>query len=140
MAAPPLMRRGLRSPLRCVLPFLLPAERGQVEERHGWNPQDGRWQFLVGPPAEVRRVVTGGFAIEYRRVAGAESEAPSPEAPPPVANPLAEAAKPDYDVTHNDAFLVVDPQGRIRRIFDQPDRIPDQQLLSVVQALAHGRR
>jgi protein SCO1/2 len=107
---------------------------------YGWNPQDLRWEFLVGPPAELRRVVTGGFAIEYRRVAGADSAAPSPGAPPPVANPLAEEAKPDYDVTHNDALLVVGPQGRIRRIFDQADRIPDQQLLSVVQALARGER
>lgn len=117
-----------------------PEEMRAFLQEYGWNPQDLRWQFLVGPPAEVRRVVTGGFAIEYQRVAGADSETASPGAPPPVANPLAQKAKPDYDVTHNDALVVVDPQGRIRRIFDQADRIPDDQLLSVVQALARGAR
>jgi protein SCO1/2 len=112
----------------------------------GWNPEDTRWQFLTGPSDEVRKVVSKGFFIDYERVSEAQQEAAAeaerqrgtfvPE--PEVANPLAVQAKPDYDILHNDALVVVDPQGRIRQVYDEASRVPNADLLATINRLVAG--
>ncbi len=112
-------------------------------KEYGWDPGDRRWEYLTGPPREIRRIVTGAFHIDYQRVSLAEEardEASQRAAgtwipQPEVANALARRADPDYDVTHNDALAVVDPQGRLRRIYLDADRVSDGRLLRVVRRL-----
>jgi len=115
-------------------------------KQYGWDPNDTRWQFLTGSPEAIRTVVTKGFFIEYERVSEEEQEAEAtiakhegrfvPE--PEVANPLAEQAKPDYDVIHNDALVIVDPEGRMRVIYDEASRVPNAELLATIRQLAAG--
>lgn len=111
--------------------------------QYGWDPADTRWQYLTGTPARVREAVTGGFHVDYQRVpeSVADSQAEKAERqglytpPPEVSNALAAKARPDYDVTHNDALILVDPRGRIRRIYAEADRVPDSALVGVIRRL-----
>ena len=52
-----------------------------------------------------------------------------------VVNPLANKVKPGYDVTHNDGLVIVDPQGRIRKVYDQADVVSNQTLLEAIKPL-----
>jgi protein SCO1/2 len=157
-----LRRAGLAERVRFVAFDVDPAHTGPREMRaflrqYGWDPAGGRFLYLTGSEAEIRRVVTGGFHIEYRRVeapvgvtegagegaaaaegraAGAAEDAGGDAAPQPlVANALADRAAVTYDVVHNDAIELVGPDGRIRRYYGEADRIPDEQLLEDIRAL-----
>lgn len=120
-----------------------PAAMAAFLRQYGWDPSDPRWEFLTGTPEAVRAVVTGGFAIDYERVTGAQEAAEDAAArregrfvpEPQVANPLATKADPDYDVVHNDALVVVDPEGRIRAFFDEAARLSNSQLMAVITRL-----
>lgn len=111
--------------------------------QYGWNPQDTHWQFLTGDPKELRRVVPAGFHVDYEQVpeTAARYYAQAAEkqglyAPPPeVENPLARKADPDYDVTHNDALVLVDTRGRIRRIYEEADRVSNSDLIAAIRRL-----
>jgi len=111
--------------------------------QYGWPPHDTRWQFLTGDPGRVRQVITGGFHIDYAQVPESLVEHQAREAeqqglytpPPKVVNPLARIADPDYDVTHNDALVVVDPRGYIRKIYNEADRVSDSGLVAVIRSL-----
>lgn len=110
-----------------------PKEMSEYLSQYGWNPTDPHWQFLTGTPAEIRRVVTGGYHVEYRKVAdtGGDSEvvtSPGQEPQLTVANPLAERVKPNFDILHNDAIMIVDSRGRIRKIYTDADSVSAQQL------------
>jgi protein SCO1/2 len=115
--------------------------------QYGWNPEDTRWQFLTGSPAEIRRVVTRGYMVGYERESLAQEardeareRAQGTYIPQPsVENPLAAKAHVDYDVGHNDVLEIVGPDGRIEKIFDEAERVPDDQLLAVVQRLLRGK-
>jgi len=116
--------------------------------QYGWDPENTRWQFLTGDPDRVRDIVTGGFHVDYEQVpeALAESRAEAAEKqglyspPPEVENALAHAARPDYDVTHNDSLVLVDAQGRIRRIYAEADRVSDSDLVSAIRRLLQASR
>lgn len=120
-----------------------PAQMRAFLKEYGWNPRDLRWQYLTGSPAVIRKIVTGGFHIAYEKVpAGADAEAalgPEQTPQPEVVNPLAERAKVDYDISHNDALILVDPKGRVRHIYTQADVVSNAELLARIQALL-GRR
>ncbi|MGH7009342.1 MAG: SCO family protein, partial [Caulobacteraceae bacterium] len=108
--------------------------------QYGWDPTDPNWQFLTGSQGEIRRVVTQGFHIAYQRVAGADSKsgiALEANEPPQlaVANPLAEKAKVDFDITHDDAIEIVDAKGRIRKIYDDGDVVSNDELWAAVRPL-----
>lgn len=115
--------------------------------QYGWNPQNTRWQYLTGTPDLVRQVVTGGFHVDYERVPEAVADAQARKAeqqglytpPPEVSNALAAKARPDYDVTHNDSLILVDPQGRIRRVYPEADRVTDQALVADIRSLLPSR-
>lgn len=123
-----------------------PATVAKFMRQYGWDPEDTRWQFLTGDAREIRRVVTAGFHVDYEQVPESLVEQQAREAeklglyspPPQVENPLAEQARPDYDVTHNDALVLVDGRGRIRRIYEDADRLADDTLVAAVQRLLAG--
>ena len=118
-----------------------PKEMREFLHQYGWNPKDPHWQFLTGNKAQIRRIVTGGFHVAFRRIADSDSEADSGPVGTPqltVSNPLAEKVKPDFDITHNDAIEIVDPEGRIRKIYDDADVVPNQRLWSDVRRILKG--
>ena len=110
-------------------------------QEYGWNPRTAGLQFLAGSVAEIKRIVRQGFHVAFERVPRERGgEAAVSGAPGhlelALPNPLAEKARPRYDIIHNDAIEIVDGKGRIRRIFDQGTRVSDEQLMEVIQALA----
>lgn len=112
---------------------------------YGWDPSSRAMAFLTGDSAEIRRVVSGGYHVDYRRVAASDEGSPGAGAAgdtagaltpqPEVVNPLADSAAVTYDVVHNDALELVDAKGRIRRYYGDADRVSDQRLLSDIRAL-----
>ena len=121
--------------------------RGFLRE-YGWNPADPHWQYLTGTPAQIRGVVTGGYHVDYEKVmdSGAGDAQASPalavagsDPQPVVANPLADKAHVDYDITHEDVMMVVDPQGRVRRIYNQADAVGTGELLREVHRVLGSR-
>jgi protein SCO1/2 len=59
--------------------------------RAGADP--ARWSFVTGPPDDVERAVVLGFKVSAARI---------------------EKGAADYDVTHGNWFVLVDPQGNLR--------------------------
>ena len=118
-----------------------PKQMREFLAQYGWNPRDPHWQYLTGTRTQIRRIVTQGFHVAYERVMdrqGSDSgvlSAPGQAPQLSVANPLAARAKPDYDVSHNDAIEIVGPHGHIRKIYDDADVVSNQRLLRDVRAL-----
>ncbi len=124
-----------------------PRQMRDFLREYGWNPANPRWQFLTGRPTQIRRVVSGGYHVDYQKVPDSPASAPastqaSPalavagsDPQPIVANPLATRADVDYDITHEDVMMIVDPQGRVRRIYDQADAVGKMRLLRDVRAV-----
>lgn len=107
-------------------------------EQYGWDPHDPHWQYLTGKPETIRHIVTDGFHVFYQKVSDDEPSSgsgPAQTPQPEVSNPLADRVQPGYDVTHNDALIVVGPQGEIRRIFDQADVLSSDRLLRIIRSL-----
>lgn len=107
-------------------------------KQYGWNPKDPRWQYLTGAPRTIRHVVTDGFHVAYQKIRNGEKEPDtgtdlSPQ--PTVVNPLAERRHIGYDVSHNDALIVIDGKGRIRKIYDQADVVSNRELFRDVTGL-----
>ena len=143
-------RAGLQNKVQIVAFDVDPAGTGPSQMRaflkeFGWNPHDLHWQYLTGTPAQVRKVVTGGFHIAYQKVS---DNAPPGAADrdthdllnpqPTVVNRLANEARPGYDITHNDGMEIVDGHGRIRKIYSDADMVSGKQLLSDVKVLLHS--
>jgi protein SCO1 len=120
-----------------------PADTGPPQmyaflSQYGWNPKDLHWQYLTGPPGDVRRVVKDGFGVWYTRVslASERRDGASPSVQQPeVVNKLADRAHTDYDIVHNDVLEIVDQQGRIRKIYDNADTVNWTELLTTIQSL-----
>jgi cytochrome oxidase Cu insertion factor (SCO1/SenC/PrrC family) len=116
-----------------------PAEMSAFQKQYGWDPENPHWQYLTGPPETIRKIVTDGYHVYYRKVQedDEETEITDTDAVPEpvVENRLADKAGVDYDIMHNDLIAIVDPQGRIRKIFGEADRVSDEQLMEVIQQL-----
>jgi protein SCO1/2 len=117
-----------------------PAQMREFLKQYGWDPHDPLWQFLTGTEAKIRKVVTDGFHVTYQRVSGQDKDAGlsggaglAPQLD--VSNPLAEKAKPGFDIVHNDVMLIVDRQGRVRKIYDNADTVSDDRLWDDIQPL-----
>jgi protein SCO1/2 len=113
-----------------------PAVLRAFQRNYGWNPHNTRWEFLTGTMGELRRVVTGGFHVNWYLVPkGSPEDRPPPGATPPLysANPLAARAR--YDVMHPALLEVVGPHGTIRRIFNSGQLVSTPRLLAVVRRL-----
>ena len=121
---------------------LAPSDAGLPQMRtflkqYGWNPADRHWEYLTGPDAQIRRVVTKGFHVAFQRVPDSERDIDAVvQTPQPVVeNPLAAKVKPGYDISHNDALEIVDTHGHIRRIYDQADVLSNDALWQDVRSL-----
>ena len=123
-----------------------PSAMAAFLQQYGWDPNGPHWQFLTGSPEAIRTVVTKGFFIDYEQVSEEQQDAEAEEArrqgryvpEPEVANPLADQAKPDYAVIHNDALVIVDPKGRLRVVYDEASRVSNAELLATISQLAAG--
>ncbi len=117
-------------------------------DEYGWNPANPHWQYLTGTPAQIRSVVTAGFHVDYQKVKDSDSDSAAASGPstaalavagsdpqPIVANPLADKAHVDYDITHEDVMMIVDPEGHVRRIYDQADAVGKARLLADIRAV-----
>ena len=114
-----------------------PAQMRSFLKEYGWNPKDPKLQFLTGTPQQIQRAVVGGYHVAYEKVpdgaqaGGGPALTPQPE----VVNKLADQAHVGYDIVHNDALEIVDPQGRIRKFYPQADVVSNARLLRAVRAL-----
>lgn len=70
-----------------------------------WNADTRRWHFLTGPPEVVSQLVEKGFKTALNRVEAGET----------------------LDIVHGTAFLLVGPDGSVRKILrmDDPDFIKE---------------
>ncbi len=111
--------------------------RGFMKE-YGWNPKNLHWQYLTGKPKQIRHIITGGYHVDYQKVSDsqeAQEQGPSQTPQPVVVNRMAQKAHVNYDVTHNDALMLVDGNGNIRKIYDQADVLSNRRLLKAIKAL-----
>jgi protein SCO1 len=106
-------------------------------EEFGWNPKAPNLEFLTGTPQQIRRVVAGGYHVAYEKVPDGAEPGGGPELTPQpeVLNKIAARAHVDYDIVHNDALEIVDPQGRIRKFYPQADVVSTARLLHVIKSL-----
>lgn len=120
-----------------------PTQMKMFQQQYGWDPSDLHWEFLTGSFEEIRRIVTDGYHVYFRKVSDTEEDQGSesgeleqdfiPE--PVVSNPLADSAHAGYDIIHNDMLVIVDTRGRIRRMFEDAERVSDEQLMNVINQL-----
>ena len=118
-----------------------PSQAAAFQREYGWNPRDLRWQFLSGTPAQTARVVRTGYHVDYQQTPlasdGAVTPNPADETPPQpeVANALAAQAKPDYDVEHDNALVLVGPHGNIRWMSSDADSESAARILRRIRAV-----
>ncbi|HET8995350.1 MAG TPA: SCO family protein [Acetobacteraceae bacterium] len=144
---------GLADSVQVVAFDVDPAGTGPKEMRgflkeYGWDPQNTHWQYLTGTPKQIRTIVTGGYHVDYQKVADTGPD-PDPktqaalldgDTPQPyVANPLADKANVKYDITHENVLMLVDPEGRVRVIHAQADAVSQWELLKEVKAIQDSR-
>jgi protein SCO1/2 len=125
-----------------------PGQLRTFQKEYGWNPEDTHWEYLTGKPEEVRHIVHDSYHIYYEKVStksedrATEREKKEGTYVPElvVGNKLAEEAKVDYDIVHNDAMVIVDAKGRIRKYFHEANRVSNEQIMHVIdQLLPSGR-
>lgn len=124
-----------------------PAQLRAFIAQYGGQPANPDWEYLTGTPAQIRRVVTGGFHIYYQRISIAAENAeiakqkaggnytPQPEEP----NALAHRAHVDYDIEHEDYVEILRPDGQIATMFNQAATLTANRLLTAMQAVLAGR-
>lgn len=115
--------------------------------QYGGDADNPDWEYLTGSPRQIRRIVTGGFHVYYRktdlRAEGAQiakqkaAGTYTPQRPQP--NRLATQAHVNYDVVHNDFVEIVDQQGRIVDLFDNGSQVTPSQLDADIAAILAGK-
>ncbi len=85
-----------------------PAKLAAYARRYAADPS--HWRFLTGTPAEIQRVVVGGFRVGLLH--------PAPAASGSAAVPLA--------ITHSNRFVIVDGAGEIRSYLRGEEVTPDE--------------
>lgn len=143
-----LAQTGVQNKIEIVSFNVAPGAAGPKEMReflhqYGWDPKDPHWQFLTGSKDEIRRVVTGGYHVAFQRIAdnGSDNEGYADASGAPqltVFNPLVQKMKPNFDISHNDAIGPVDTKGRIRKIYDDANVVPNARLWSDVRRILKG--
>ena len=120
-----------------------PEQLRTFQKQYGWNPEDIHWEYLTGKPEEIRRIVQDSYHIYYQKVstdaenreAEKEKKAGTYIPQPVVSNKLADEANVDYDIVHNDSMVIVDTKGRIRKYFQEADRISNEQIVNIINQL-----
>jgi protein SCO1/2 len=120
-----------------------PFQMKAFQQQYGWDPSDPHWEYLTGPPEEVRRIVTDAYHVFFEKVRDADEDRSSQEGEieqdsvpePVVSNPLADDAGVDYDIVHNDMLVIVDKEARIRKMLGEADRVSDEEIMDVIHQL-----
>jgi protein SCO1 len=92
-----------------------PAVLAEYAARAGADPS--RWSFVTGPVDTVKAAVVGGFKVALEK--------------------LPKGAY-DYDVTHGNWFVLVDPMGKLRGYYSTEDPGDLDRVLRDVRRLEHG--
>jgi protein SCO1/2 len=79
-----------------------------------------RWSFVTGPIDDVKAVVVSGFKVALQKL-------------PNVKNGTS-----DYDVTHGDWFVLVDPKGDVRGYYTTDEPANVDRLVRDALRLEHG--
>lgn len=102
-----------------------------IQQIAGIDPHTADWHFLTAQPAAVRKLVTGGYGVQYRQISAAEYAQRSAEQREngeylyaKAVNPLTAQYKPDYHVIGHDALVIVGPRDHVWA------RIPDASTVS----------
>jgi protein SCO1/2 len=143
-----LKKNGLANRVRIVSFNVDPSGSGPAQLRafmkeYGWNPSDTRWEYLTGSPAVVHHVVYSGYMVYFKkeslareaRDAARERKEGIYRPQPTEDNKLADKAHVNYDVIHNDVLELVDPNGRIRKIYDDAEKVPEKELFSDIREI-----
>ena len=114
--------------------------RGFLSEYHV-NPSDPSWTYVTGTPDQIQHVVADGFHVYFQKISLKDEAAQvldekrqgtyTPETVVP--NALQAAARPDYDIVHNQQIDVVAPDGRIATIFSEGSLVSETDLYEAVQ-------
>jgi len=139
---------GLQNRVQLIAFDLDPGHTGPTQDRvflkqYGWNPHNLHWQFLSGSVAQTRHLVRDGYHVYYQQVteskedayAAQEKAAGTYKLQPHELNALAERVKPNYDVAHMNSLVLVDPQGRVRWVSLQANRVSGGHLLTLIRSL-----
>jgi protein SCO1 len=92
-----------------------PAVLADYAARSGADPS--RWSFVTGPVDSVKSAVVAGFKVALEKL-------------PKGAN--------DYDVTHGNWFVLVDPTGKLRGYYTTDEPTDLDRLTRDVLRLEHG--
>ncbi len=110
-------------------------------KQYGVNPDDPSWSYLTGTPEQIKAVVNTGYSVFYEKKSLADTaKAVAKEKQlgtyveeKVFSNPLQAAAKPDYDITHNQQIDVVAPDGHIAALFAEGSLVSETDLFHAVQ-------
>ena len=145
-----LIQEGLRGDKVVLVSFSFDPQRDTPERLSSYaslfGAEPGGWVFLAGAPDEVFRVVTRGFGVSYRQITPEDiadrsnlaDEIPSDEDTRGEVDSLTDVIGGDdvgqfldldysVDYDHQNAFVLVDAEGQIRRyyidVFLDPDEV-----------------
>lgn len=108
----------------------------------GLNPATAHWYFLTSQPKTVRKLVTGGYGVQYRQVTAAQyarlSAKKRQEAGylyATAVNPLTSQYKPSYHVVHHDQIMIVGPRDHIWGHIPDASSYSDHKLMRFIATL-----
>jgi protein SCO1/2 len=120
--------------------------RGFLQQYHV-DPDDPSWTYVTGSKAEIDHIVQNGFGVYFQSILrtdeakqiAAEKAKGTYTYEPEVPNALYDAAKPVYDIVHNDQIDVVAPGGRISKIFAAGASVTETDLYTAVRDAIDAR-
>lgn len=120
-----------------------PADMRAFLVQEGIDPNRGWLDYLTGPPAAIRKAVTGGYHIGYQESARAATQAVASGAQPSayqarMRNPVAEHAGAAFDIAHQDPLLIVDQRGWVRVLYSSASTTPTPLVVADVASLVRG--
>ncbi|MDX6246215.1 MAG: hypothetical protein QOE76_3938 [Frankiales bacterium] len=118
-----------------------PTEMRAFLQEYGVSPTDPSWSYLTGTADQVRHVVNDGYHVYYQKISLAdeakqvlkEKQLGTYTPATVVPNSLTAAAKPSYDIVHNQQIDVVAPDGRVASIFSEGSQVSETDLYQAVQ-------
>jgi protein SCO1 len=118
-----------------------PAQMRTFLQQYGVNPKDPSWSFVTGSPADISHVVQDGYHVYFQKILLTDEAKQIAQekllgeytTEPVVPNALQAAAKPNYDIVHNDQIDVVAPDGHVASIFAAGASVSETDLYEAVQ-------
>jgi protein SCO1/2 len=124
-----------------------PAQMRAFLQQYHVDPSDPGWSYVTGSKTDIDHVVQNGFGVYFQKISRTDEAAQikkekangtytyEPETP----NPLFDAAKPSYDIVHDDQIEVVAPGGRISKIFSAGASVSETDLYTAVREAIDAR-